>query len=153
MINLQLDFRMELKLQLLMEGNGKVPLCPFCQHRLPGGITHPASQMHEIVCPQIKGGKYHPDPESPLAAAVYVLENLILACAACNVEWLNSQDKGWVLGVKLQQPGYSVERVIPKILDIARCLKYSSGVVPRSIPLPTGSVTIDLKNYTYTLEE
>lgn len=146
---IQLDFRMSQKFKLLQEGGDKVVMCPFCAYRNPFGVMGVATQMHEIISPKGWKSLAHDDPRW---IAMHQLENLILACPTCNVEWLNGQPREWVLSIKLRRPGYTPERVAPKILDIARLLKYPVGVIPLSISLPTGRLLLDLKNFTFTAE-
>ena len=144
--------RVSLKRQLMTESSGHL-VCPFCIYR--AGNVHcikgTSGEMHEIFCPRIKGGKYVPKSGDPIARAVYVLENLILACHTCNMNWLNGQDRAWVLSIKMGMPGYPPERVLPKILDLARQLTCPNAIIPYHL-FDAGErcFKLDFKTYTYT---
>lgn len=162
---LQLPLRTRLKMDLMRESSGNLA-CPFCEHRTgrPTVLKRTASQMHEIFAPRMRGGKYDPKSYDPVAQAVYVMENLILACPTCNVNWLNGQDRAWVFMIKLGMPGYSAARCIPKILDIAKTVMYPDGyvegmlpkgdsIVPRTLFGPGGEeYRIDMKTFTYSTQ-
>ena len=127
------SLRAQVKIKLLQEGNGKVPLCPLCPERVgnPFAAHNPAVQLHEIVCPQMKGGKYHPlSPE--LAEVIYVVENCILLCWNCNVNYANSVPKERMLELRMEQ-GVSPERMVAAMQAIARQLKNPAAWIPRSI--------------------
>jgi hypothetical protein len=146
-----LPLRMALKKTLMLEAKGKL-ICPFCVYRVGLCLNHTASQLHEIFCPTIKGGKYAPKPDDPVSAAVYVLENVILMCPECNVNWVNSQPRAWVMAIKMSMPGYSPERCIPKLMDLAKTQKYPEySVIPHTLFTVDGrEFKLNFKLNTYT---
>ena len=125
------DLRFMVKVKLVHSQKRFLP-CPLCQLREPGCVTQMASQMHEIIAPPMAGGKYQPE-DTPLARAVYTPENCILLCGKCNLEIANSVPKDVMLAIKMTQPGFGPERVIPVIKEIACYVKNPSQFIPRVV--------------------
>ncbi len=123
------DIRFEVKVKLREEDKNFFPECPLCPER---GAAEPetASQMHEIISP--KGWKSLPE-EDPRYIAMHQPETCILLCPECNVNFANGYPKDKMLALKMGMPGYSPERVIPKVRDIASYLKYPREQVPQRV--------------------
>ena len=113
-------FRDKLKEQLVAESKGN-PVCALC--------GKPAFQMHEIIAPPLEGGKYNPK-DTPLARAVYVIENVTMLCPACNVNIANSR-KGELLTFNTTKHGY--DRMATALRRLASLLKSPESYIPASI--------------------
>jgi hypothetical protein len=120
------DLRFQVKVKLLEQANYQ-PICPMCSRR--------ATQLHEIVCP-IQGNKYQPDPNDPIAQAVYKTELCMLLCDHCNgsigtgISW---RDDLILTKMKACRSEEERARIIQALRDLAALLKHPGQYLPRSI--------------------
>jgi len=114
--------RASLKLELMKEAKFN-PICPLCQRR--------ASQLHEIICPPLEDGKYHPNPVG-LSEWVYLPQNCILLCHNCNVR-IGSGSSAMDVLIQHNMKVYGPEQVIAVYRGMANYLRVPTAYIPMSI--------------------
>jgi hypothetical protein len=119
----------------LLDIAGGIRPCPLCQKE--DGIRY-----HEIIYAPVEGCKYTAT-ESDLANAIFVPENAILLCDQCNARIGSGHAvAAKLLALKMSDPNWPPDEVVPAIQKIAALLKRPDQWIPRTVEVLGATHTI-----------